>query len=492
MSHIKFIAPSGWDFDRHIAVPIKVSSRGLIGNDRREFLKTASASFLPWLGQAKFASDEQPIHLIALGASDSYGSNRNGDAFEADVCRKYHDTFTKFAQFFRNHKNKPEKGDPSFGKVAASTFNEQMQRVELVCALNAEKSAADRNGGLVADQEMAKLAAGKDLPVSMACNVPFDICSFCKHAAATRADYCTASTCGAGGCFDNLSRVVKVGGDLHHLHVRNTLPTWFDISGVVRPADRIAYGARADYLTKAAADNGLADIQSTMKAAAAATAPLAVLLHNSCAGGQFNEKMAVQLRLGYGLAQLEQHERSCPDVALLAFNTAPFPIEKLAKYGTSECYSQLAAMADRKVVLPLRDYARLAGQTENVKAATSLLPRLYSELTFADELAHRLERGVHPLLDKVAGVNSRTIAAGFVTGYSVNPEAAASRAMLGSLNNSVVSRLKLEKSASADGSGVKLAQDYAAYQLAALHRIAETDNDFPLTVRLILRQNQTC
>lgn len=492
MSHIKFVAPSGWDFDRPIAMPIKVSSRGLIGNDRRDFLKVASASFLPWISRVKFASDEQPVHLIALGASETYGCNRNGDGFEADVCRRYHDTFTKFAQFFRNHKNKPEKGDPSFGKVAASTFNEQMQRVELLCALNAEKSAADRNGGLVADQEMSKLAAGKDLPVSMACNVPFDVCSFCKHAAATRADYCTASTCGAGGCTDNLSRVMKVAGDLHHLHVRNTLPTWFDISGVVRPADRIAYGARADYLTKAAADNGLADIQSTMKAAATATAPLAVLLHASCVGGHFNEKMAAQLRLGYGLAQLERYEGSCPDVALLAFNISPFPIEKLAKYGTPECYSQLAAMADRKVVLPLRDYARLAGQEKNVKAATSLLPRLYSALTTADELAHRLEQGVHPLLDKVAGVNARTIAAGFVTEYSVNPEAVSSRAMLSSLNNSTINRLRLEKCAADVGLGTKLAQDYAAYQLAALHRIADTDNDFPLTVRLILRQNQMC
>ena len=31
MAHLKYISPAGWDFDRPIAVPIKASSRGLIG-----------------------------------------------------------------------------------------------------------------------------------------------------------------------------------------------------------------------------------------------------------------------------------------------------------------------------------------------------------------------------------------------------------------------------------------------------------------------------
>lgn len=254
MAHVKFVSPSGWDFDSRIVTPVKWSSRGLLGADRQEFLKTASDSFADQLDHIKFAKDEVPVHLIALGASEAYGPNRNGDGFKEATCRKYHDTFVKFAKFFRNHKNKAERGDPFYGIVKASAYNEDMRRVELLCALNAEKSAADRNGGFVADTELEKIARGEDMPVSMACRVPHDTCSFCKHAAKTRDEYCTREKCAAGGCKSNLTRLVKVGGDLHHLHVDNPNPTWFDISRVFRPADRIAYGAKADYLTKAASD----------------------------------------------------------------------------------------------------------------------------------------------------------------------------------------------------------------------------------------------
>ncbi len=76
MAIIKLVSPSGWDFEQRIIEPIKVSSRGLIGNDRQEFLKRASHSFLPALDSVKFAKDEVPVHLIALGASEAYGPNR--------------------------------------------------------------------------------------------------------------------------------------------------------------------------------------------------------------------------------------------------------------------------------------------------------------------------------------------------------------------------------------------------------------------------------
>ena len=255
MGMVKFVSPLGWDFQERIVTPVKVSSRGLMGSDRAEFLKTASHAFLPQLDNVKFAKDEVPVHLIALGSSEAYGPNRNGDGFKEATCREHHDTFVKFAKFFRNHKNKAEKGDPFFGVVKASAYNEDMRRVELLCGLNAEKSAADRNGGFVADSELEKLARGEDLPVSMACRVANDVCSFCKHAARNRDEYCTSEKCAAGGCRTNLTRLVKVGGDLHHLHVDNPNPTWFDISRVFRPADRIAYGAKADYLTKSAEDS---------------------------------------------------------------------------------------------------------------------------------------------------------------------------------------------------------------------------------------------
>lgn len=491
MALIKLVSPSGWDFEQRIVEPIKVSSRGLIGNDRQEFLKRASHSFLPTLDNVKFAKDEVPVHLIALGASEAYGPNRNGDGFKEATCRQHHDTFVKFAKFFRNHKNKAERGDPFYGHVKASAYNEDMRRVELLCALNAEKSAAERNGGFVADVELEKIARGEDMPVSMACRVPHDVCSFCKHAARTRDEYCTREKCAAGGCRTNLTRLVKVGNDLHHLHVDNPNPTWFDISRVFRPADRIAYGAKADYLTKAASDSGIFELQDYIKMAEHSSAPLDVILYQSGHHGFWSEKYAAQVKLGYGLASIERYERSGDANNCRPFVTPAFPIEKLAKFGTAQCDTQLAALADRKIILNLRDYSRLTDKEEYAKSASALLPDIYSRMAADESLPLRVESGMCAFIEKTANESSRMLAATLVADHSLQKEAVENRGFLSCIRGQHAPEIvALEKSASCDENAEKLAKEYAMYKLASLWRIAATDNDFPLTVRLSLRQNQ--
>jgi hypothetical protein len=491
MAIIKLVSPSGWDFEQRIVEPIKVSSRGLIGNDRQEFLKRASHSFLSTLDNVKFAKDEVPVHLIALGASEAYGPNRNGDGFKEATCRQHHDTFVKFAKFFRNHKNKAERGDPFYGYVKASAYNEDMRRVELLCALNAEKSAAERNGGFVADTELEKIARGEDMPVSMACRVPHDVCSFCKHAARNRDEYCTSEKCAAGGCQKNLTRLIKVGNDLHHLHVDNPNPTWFDISRVFRPADRIAYGAKADYLTKAASDSGIFDLQDYIKMAEHSSAPLDVILYQSGQHGFWSEKYAAQVKLGYGLAAIERYERSGDANRCRPFVTPAFPIEKLAAFGTVQCDTQLAALADRKIILNLRDYARLTNKEEFAKSASVWLPGIYSHMTADESLPLRIEGGACAFIEKTANENSRMLAATLVEDYSLQKEAVENRGFLSCIRGqSAPGIVAWEKSASYNKHGEKLAKEYAMYKLASLWRVAATDKDFPLTVRLSIRQNQ--
>ena len=87
----------------------------------------------------------------------------------------------------------------------------------------------------------------------MACRIPFDVCSGCGHKARTRAEYCKAATCKYGGCHDNLG---KIAADGHILHVDNPNPSFFDISNVFRPADRTAYGVKADWLAFATHSSG--------------------------------------------------------------------------------------------------------------------------------------------------------------------------------------------------------------------------------------------
>jgi len=492
MSMIKFVSPVGWDFQEQIVTPIKVSSRGLIGHDKAAFLKRASSSFLPQLDNVKFAKDEIPVHLIALGSSEAYGPNRNGDGFKEATCRKYHDTFVKFAKFFRNHKNKAERGDPFYGVVKASAYNEDMRRVELLCALNAEKSAADRNGGFIADAEIEKLARGEDIPVSMACRVPNDICSFCKNAARNRDEYCTGEKCAAGGCRSNLTRLVKVGNDLHHLHVDNPDPTWFDISRVFRPADRIAYGAKADYLTKSASDADWFDLQEYIKAANSSSAPIDVIIYQTGQHGMWNNTQTSQIKLAYSLAAMEDRiGEEGLDKNLIRGLSTNFPVEKLASYGSDSYNLQLAALADRGIILSFPDYLKSRGESDKIKSASVFLPNIYTSMTQDESLPLRVEAGSCSFIDRTTNEDARMLAASTYADNSLFKSAVADRGLLSCIREHRVPEIiSCEKIASASEGSDNLARDYAMYKLAALWRTAAVDNNFPVTVRISLCQNR--
>lgn len=167
MGMIKIIAPGSQDLVENAVQMIKVAKTGLRGQDLKDFIKRAGHEFADIIKRTTFDPGEVPIHLIALGAGEHYGSNRNGDFFGINSCRKYHDTFVKHARWFRNHVNKDK--SKSYGIVKHSMFNEPMKRIELLVFLNGTKAAAEKNGGLIANTELEKLADGKELPVSMAC-----------------------------------------------------------------------------------------------------------------------------------------------------------------------------------------------------------------------------------------------------------------------------------------------------------------------------------
>ena len=492
MSMIKYVSPAGWDFDRPIAVPVKYSNRGLIGSDRADFIKTAGHACLPAFENVKFAKDEMPVHLIALGAHEAYGPNRNGDSFMEKVCRDNHGSFVKFAKWFRNHKNKPAKGHPHFGIIKASAYNEPMRRIELLIALNTSKEACDRNGGFVADRELEKLASGRDLAVSMACRVPYDTCSWCGNQAKTRDDYCTKSACDAGGCKENLTRVMKVAGDLHHLHVQNHFPTWFDMSDVFRPADRIAWGAKADYLTKAAADGGLFELADCIKMAADAEAPLEVILYQDGIPGEWGIKMEGQTKLAYALAICERQEAHSDPAICRAFTNQPqFPVDQLGEPGTEKCAADMGALADRKIILHLRDFARWVGKENIIKEASECLPGVYQRMMDDESLERRITSNPFQHSEKLASANTRTLANRSVSEFSLDKDHVSNRSMLSSIRGNAAPSCNrsLEKRASDNAEAEELARSYALYKVAALQRIAVSDIDFPLTARLSVRQN---
>ena len=91
------------------------------------------------------------ILVIAIGASEYFGNNKNGDAFpEEDLkksCKNFETQFDKDgkinggALIFKHHKNKLAQGHPWFGIVRKAFYNDKMHRVELLLEVDNEKAS---------------------------------------------------------------------------------------------------------------------------------------------------------------------------------------------------------------------------------------------------------------------------------------------------------------------------------------------------------------
>lgn len=164
------------------------------------------------------------IHLVALGDSDAYPMNRNGDLFPKEACEKYYDTFVKHGHVYEHHRNKdPEK---SIGCIKAAAYNPDMHRIELYIWADNEK----------AHDHLERLEKTGEVPFSMACKVPNDRCSICGAIREAPGD---ESEC------DHIKyQLGKIAEDGRQVGTYNDHPTWFDISFVGRPADRIAWNLK--------------------------------------------------------------------------------------------------------------------------------------------------------------------------------------------------------------------------------------------------------
>jgi hypothetical protein len=241
---IKAIPQDGWDFPMLPAAIIKAAATGLgrYTSDFSGLTKRAGYIFADQVRKLDLKPGDVPVHLIAMGSTEKIGINRNGDGFPDFALDKYHPTFVKLARCYRNHQNK----DPnrSYGFVKFSAYRPAVGLVDLLVIYNGTKEAADRNHGLVAEDELEKLSSDKPLAVSMSCKIPMDRCSHCQHWARNRGEYCDdekfGGQCKAGGLKHNMGKYV--GGDEPILHAVNDKDvSFFDISNVGKGADRTAY-----------------------------------------------------------------------------------------------------------------------------------------------------------------------------------------------------------------------------------------------------------
>lgn len=502
MSMVKVITADSNTFDQPTVQLVNLSSRGLIGNDRAMFVKRASADILKDIDQIreKIASDETLIHLLAMGATEDYGANRNGDGFRRCTCQQYHPTFVKYARFYRNHANKdPQK---SYGRVVKSAWHNPMKRIELLVALNSTDAAAKRNCGLVADREMEKLAAGKDIPVSMACKVAYDVCSYCGNQAPSIKDYCTGThqggMCKAGGLRDNIGALVEIDGGIHQLHADNPHPTFFDISNVFRPADRIAYTTGA--LEKSAAVHGRIIKSAELAAQMGITIPYELMID-----GTQPKQVQRLVKLAYQLADMESAmEAGNPPVSsvyVTAFKSSVQGGEKALELPplVREKFSRaLRALSDQRICLPLNRFIEIVADQPFEKAAEIAaitareLPGIYTRLLATGNLPELVKESQYAPSDAVAHSQFTGWAQKLASDLSLSShhvQKRVTRAALhqetGELNRS----LGREKAASSNDSVGKLAEEYALYQLSFLGSVADHDTDLPLTRSLLLVQN---
>lgn len=185
------------------------------------------------------------ILVLAMGASEFYGPNRNGDAFKESELVKHHKTFETNAHVFKSHVNK----DPakSIGSVTKSFYNNEMHRVELILELVDSKCP----------EIISKIRNNQDVAVSMGCRIKYDVCTICGNKAPTRADYCKHLKY-------ELNEILPDG---RIVAADNPSPTFFDISVVWRPADKTGYMMKkvANFRTR---EKGESSASLSMKVAA--------------------------------------------------------------------------------------------------------------------------------------------------------------------------------------------------------------------------------
>ena len=489
MSMIKVIQPQSQDFSEPVASLIKVSSRGIIGNDKIDLVKRAGAEFVNTLQNIKFAKDEVPVHMIAIGATEDYGPNRNGDGFKRACCEQYHDTFVKHARFYRDHLNKnPAK---SYGLVKASAYHEPMRRIELVAALNGTKEAAERNGGLLADKELEKLASGDDIGVSMACTIPFDVCSHCGNKARTRAEYCDDTSsgghCKAGGLKHNLG---KCAFDGSVLHADNPNPRFFDISHVFRPADRIAY--ISGDLSKVASAGIVSGAELAERMGLSAPSGLGIDTGVSPAV----RAQAIALEKLAQAEALSVNERNWLRAAL-ADSAAVQPALGPDELGSIKLAEAVYALTDAGVILSLKDFLTLTVKSANtalVQSVSQALPGVFSKLAEEQDLLSTLEQNPYnPAY--TANHRTRLWAEKLAATRSALPQDVEKRAYLAAIRTAdqtgdPASRFNMNKTASTNNpAATSLARHYALYKIAAFAGFMKKYDEDGLTAPYCVMQN---
>jgi hypothetical protein len=493
----KITEPGGWNFNAPIASLVEIHSKGI---DAAWMAKTAAAGIFK---QADLRPEpgHELIHLLAMGDAEAYGGNRNGDWFygtprtldllhpEWDKLRtkegKWHqrsedtftdkilngnaqraETFTKFAHVFKNHKNKPHKGDKIYGSVKAAAHNPELARVELMIQVPRGKDW---------DSDLQKIANNEDIPFSMASKVPYDVCLTCGHKARNTDEYCQHAA-------NYMTSMDKSG---HVVGVANDHMTYFDISRVHRPADRIAWSLYGT-LTKAAAARG----HTKLAAELAQDPEYGFYPHPSVLAAGAPAKVREKMALLHKTAEIEKRvpliAKSSPIVKGLAAKQEKLamPHPDYERYRLPEYFQ---ALADHAICLDMDQWSKVvlgpekaAMLSDTVAAARESLPGAF---TRALENYSLDVVGNHAYdTDKQMPNNDfRKMAEDADRSCGLTPTAVMHRAIV-NICGGKVDNTKLTKQASSlaisDPAAEGLVRDYVSYKLAFLDEIRQSKPEY--------------
>lgn len=478
---IKVILPSSFNFEVPVVRLVDVHSRGV----DHTWMQKRGAILTNEIDRIRPEAGHSYLHLIALGAMESYGTNRNGDGFNKQACEYHlpepkknvkaiiklasglighHRTFLN-GHCFKHHQNKDP--DRKIGDVKAAAFNHDMNRVELIIRV-------PHNDEWNTDLE--KLANGKDIPFSMACKVAYDICSICGNRASSRGEYCNHLT-------DHMTEITKTG---HQVMAINDVPNFFDISKVIRPADRIAWS-----LQKVASAGGLVEPVGGARLAEmlGVSASDAVLYQGGPAVAQkvaSARKLAAIEKLIEGVARGEDNTQirnlmsGCPHEQI--------PADDMEKLRSVQLGTALQGLASAQICLSVRDFVRLvAGNTpasDGADMVEDALPGMYNSLlqdggieecaadSAYDPADTAIPRQIKDVLGKLAG------------GHSLADGPLRGRVQVTIIRGRMPG---LPKRASYDTVAVspeiqKVAKEYAKYQLSFLEAVGTNQLFTGLTV----------
>lgn len=469
----KLIMSGSQDFDDVPIRLIDVHSRGVDS----DWMRKRAAVLSDEIQSIRPEPNRTFLHLIAMGATEAYGPNRNADGFRKQALIDRHGTFVSNGHVYKNHVNKDPK--KASGIVKCSAYNEPMSRVELVIGVDNDKWSG----------ELQKLANGEDISYSMACTVPFDVCNICENEAKHRGEYCDHMKKMAGRILDDGKQV----------YVDNPNPTFFDISGVFRPADRIAYNLQK--VASAAAITGaeLADMEGLYD-------PSLLVKSSTIPSSYVWDKLNMLRKLAKiektidltAPAEMNALAAACaPEVATP--NVCDDDISTLSEATQGRMQDLMSSLGKVQISLPLKDFIRIVmGNDAPVSPATveKKLPGVFSRILEEDADSCCRDSTYDIDLSGTCGISSgiEGIIDKMIPGLSLASEPVKRRSTLVVMRKIPTPelirtpRICTIKSASEDAAAELLAREYAKYKVALLTKIAERVNsDVPL--RLGVLQN---